>query len=41
MTKEQKVAKVIEDYLYTRDDILDLNDIPEIVRELTIRLVVI
>lgn len=41
MTKEEKVQQTIEKYLYTRDDLLDLNDVSEIARDLTAVLVVL
>jgi len=41
MSKEDQVKKIISEYLYTRDDILDLNEVEQIVNDLTERLVVL
>lgn len=41
MSKEDQVKKIIEDYLYTRDDILDLDEVSGIAEELAKRLVVL
>lgn len=41
MNKEEQVKKIISDYLYTRDDILDLNEVGQIANDLTNLLVVL
>jgi hypothetical protein len=41
MTKQEQVEQAIADYLYTRDDVLDLNEVDDIARELAKKLVVL
>lgn len=41
MNKEERVRKIITDYLYTRDDILDLNEVERIVEDLTQKLIIL
>jgi hypothetical protein len=35
---QEKALKVIEEYLYTRDDLIDLNDVSEIAENLVNKL---
>lgn len=41
MTKEEQVKQIISEYLYTRDDILDSNEVERIAADLTMKLVVL